>query len=53
MLRRNVFTIGVVACVLALVPTISSASHYTLVVRNPATESPSMSLRITPSQARW
>jgi hypothetical protein len=31
MLRRNVFTIAAVACTLALVPTISSASTFTLV----------------------
>ncbi len=31
MSRRNIFTIAVVVCILALVPTISSASTFTLV----------------------
>ena len=31
MSRRNAFTIAVVACILALVPTVSSASTYALV----------------------
>ncbi len=31
MSRRNAFTIAVVACILALVPTVSSASTFTLV----------------------
>jgi hypothetical protein len=31
MSRRNAFTIAVVACILALVPTVSSASNFTLV----------------------
>ena len=31
MSRRNAFTIAVVACILALVPTVSSASTYTLI----------------------